>query len=313
MKANRVFRLALTSGLFVFALLLKTLPATAWGVVGHRYINRLAIEDLPAEMKPLFAANHDWIIQHSIDPDLWREQHRSEGPNHFIDMDTFGVSEAFTYPQEYWTACGLYGKEAIDRNGVVPWRIGQYFGKLVRAFEKKDARAIVETAAWLGHYAADIHVPFHAVANYDGQLTGQKGIHARFESVMVEKQIKFEDLKAVHASHLTNPVGAAFAWARASFRLSSEVLAADKEAVAKDAAYGDAYYASFGAKARAIALRRLNEGAADLASLWYSAWLQAGKPTLPTPTDVHAGELLEAPTHDPDIVGVPAPAEKPTP
>ena len=295
---NRKLRSA--ACLSLLASLLVPRAAHAWGVTGHRYINRLAVAALPAELQPLYLANRDWITQHSVDPDDWRNRDRTEGPNHFIDMDTWGLDAANTYPQDYWTACGLYGKAEIDKNGIVPWRIGQYYGKLVRAFKAKNVRDIVETSAWLGHYAADIHVPFHAVANYDGQLSGQKGIHARFESVMVEKQIKFEDLKTHPAHRVAQVVPTAFAWAHESLKLSLPILAADKEAVAKDAAYGDLYYTEFGAKARPIAVRRLEEGAQDVASLWYSAWLEAGKPALPDAADVHAGEAPDKPTHDPD-------------
>jgi hypothetical protein len=297
---NRNFRVGPATVLSLLTILLAPRAARAWGVTGHRYINRLAVAALPSELQPFYLVNREWITQHSVDPDDWRNLDRTEGPNHFIDMDTWGMDVANNYPQDYWTACGLYGKTEVDKNGIVPWRIGQYYGKLVRAFKARNARDIVETSAWLGHYAADIHVPFHAVANYDGQLTGQKGIHARFESVMVEKQIKFEDLKTRPARRITQPVPTAFEWARESMKLSQPVLAADKEAVTKDAAYGDIYYMDFGAKARPIAIRHLEEGAQDLASLWYSAWLEAGKPALPNANDVHAGEALDTPTHDPD-------------
>ena len=158
----------------------------------------------------------------------------------------------------------------------------------------------MDTSAWLGHYVADVHVPFHACLNYDGQLTGQRGVHARFESVMVEKQIALKDLKLSGAGQIKDPVAAAFQWAETSLKRSADVLSADKEAAAKDANYGDEYYKTFGAKARPIALAALNESGRDLASLWFSAWNAAGRPALPNVTNVHGGEPLDAPTADPD-------------
>lgn len=283
------------------------LTAEAWGVVGHRYANGLAVDTLPAELKPFFEANRAWIVAHSSDPDKWRNANRAEAPSHFIDLDMWGADVAAHYPEDYWTACGIYGKEAIDKNGTVPWRIGQYYGKLVTAFKKKDARAIVEISTFLGHYVADIHVPFHAVANYDGQLSGQKGIHARFESVMVERQIKETDLKKRAPKPIKNPVNMAFAWARLSMKRASDVLQMDKDAVAVDAQFGETYYTRFGAKARPIAVAALEESGRDLAGIWIAAWEAAGKPELPLPADVHAGEPLDAPTRDPDL---PAPTPK---
>ncbi|HLV79453.1 MAG TPA: S1/P1 nuclease [Chthonomonadaceae bacterium] len=303
-------RRCLLAPLLLLLLIASAFRASAWGANGHRYTNRLAVDALPAALRPLYAANRDWIAEHSNDPDtFWKNQSRLEGPTHFIDLDTWGLEAANNFPQDYQAACKLYGKEKIDKNGTVPWRIGQFYGLLVHAFKQKDSRAVVEISAWLGHYAADSHVPFHAAANYDGQLTGQKGLHARFESTMVNRQIKFEDLKARPAVQLADPVASAFHWLRDSLKLSTTVLAADKEAAAQDPAYGDAYYTAFGAKSRQIAVQRLEEGAQDLASLWYSAWLAAGKPDLPA-SDVHAGEAAGQPTHDPTLVA-PATTQKP--
>ncbi len=288
-------------GLCVGLLLAAAAPSFGWGATGHRYASGLAVEDLPAELKPLYAANKAWIVAHSSDPDHWREADRSEAPHHFIDLDKWGMEDAKHFPRDYWVACGLYGKDAVDRNGVVPWRIGQYYAKLVVAFKKQDARAIVDTSAWLGHYVADIHVPFHACVNYDGQLTGQKGVHSRFESAMVEKQIAEKELKKMGVSKISDPVSAAFGWADVSLKRSFDVLAADKAAAAKDSGYGDAYYKLLGVKARPIAVTALSESGRDLASLWAAAWQAAGRPALPAVVNVHASEPLELPTHDPDL------------
>lgn len=288
--------------LSTFALLSLSGVAHAWGAYGHHYTNGLAIDCLPQELKPLYMANRAWVVKHAMDPDdYWRSQSRLEGPHHFIDLDTWGDEAANNFPQDYWTACGLYGQEAVDKNGVVPWRIGLFYGRLVKAFQQRDAKAIVENSTWLGHYTADVHVPFHAVKNYDGQLSDQKGIHARFESTMVERQIKEQDMHPKGAVRISNPVASAFKWARASMDLCPAILKADKAAAAKDPAYGDTYYAEFGETARSIALRRLDEGGHHLASLWYSAWLEAGKPALPEALDVHPGESLDTPTHDPNL------------
>ena len=290
-------------GLFTAALLLAAAsPSFGWGEVGHKFASGLAVEDLSGDLKPFYAANKAWIVAHSSDPDFWRNSDRSEAPHHFIDMDKWGMEDAKNFPHDYWVACGLYGKDAVDKNGVVPWRIGQYYAKLVTAFRKQDARAIVEISAWLGHYVADIHVPFHACLNYDGQLTEQQGIHARFESKMVQNSVKESDLKKSGAAQIKDPVAAAFGWAEVSLKRSFEVLAADKAAVAKDKDYGEAYYKAFNEKARPIALTALSESGRDLASLWVSAWQAAGKPKLPALVNIHAGEPLDKPTHDPDTV-----------
>src|SRR4029077_16003668 len=68
------------------------------------------------------------------------------------------------------------------------WRTGEIYDRLRQAFadaSKGTAPHAASNAQFyagiLSHYVADAHVPFHATVNYDGQLTGQRGIHARFE------------------------------------------------------------------------------------------------------------------------------------
>ncbi len=295
-----------------FSLTALSAPSFGWGVVGHRFANGLAVDSLPAALRAFYAPNRAWIVAHSSDPDLWRNRDRSEAPHHFIDLDFWGRDAAKTFPADYWTACGLYGKAAVDKNGTVPWRIAFFEAKLTKAFRDKDARAIIELSAFLGHYAADIHVPFHAAANYDGQLSGQKGIHARFESVMVERQIKESDFKPQTPVHLSDPLKSAFEWARRSLNRSFEVLKADKAASTIDPQYGDAYYTALGRTCRPLAVAALTESGRDLASLWVSAWEAAGKPALPSASDVHAGESLDKLTFDPDSLS-PAPPKTSAP
>ena len=54
------------------------------------------------------------------------------------------------------------------------------------AFIEKDSDKILKYSADLGHYIADAYVPLHTTENYNGQLTGQKGIHAFWESRLPE-------------------------------------------------------------------------------------------------------------------------------
>jgi hypothetical protein len=287
----------------VLLLLLTASRCFGWGAAGHNLSNNLAVDCLPSGLKPLFEANRAWVAHHSVDPDLWRQQNfAAESPRHFIDLDAGGEEAARTYPSDYWVAAGMMGRAVVDRNGTVPWRIAEYYGKLVRAYRSRNARAIVEIATWLGHYVADVHVPFHATANYDGQATRQRGIHARFETSLVEQRIKAEDLRPAEAVAIKDCTAAAFRWARASLSLCPELLEADRRAIQRDADFGYNYYTEFAVTARPIAIRRLEASAHETASLWMSAWLEAGSPPVPAPADVHAGEPIDAHTHDPDVI-----------
>jgi hypothetical protein len=58
--------------------------------------------------------------------------------------------------------------------------------RLTNAFREKDQARILKLSAEIGHYVADAHVPLHASTNHNGQLTGQEGIHAFWESRIPE-------------------------------------------------------------------------------------------------------------------------------
>lgn len=63
----------------------------------------------------------------------------------------------------------------------MPWHIDRVTYNLTEAFKNKDAEKIVRLSADLGHYIADASVPLHTTDNYNGQLTGQEGIHGFWE------------------------------------------------------------------------------------------------------------------------------------
>lgn len=279
----RSFRYLALRCFALFAVLgCASLPARAWGPKGHRIVNGQAVSALKNVAPALFRfyANHrDYLIEHSLDPDLWRRFDKSEGPRHYINLDVFGSQAPFpALPHDRKKAEALFGKAFITRGGLVPWTIGYRYRQLVGAWKKRDVAAIVKQSAALGHYVADVHVPFHATANYDGQLTGQKGIHARFETLMVDQSVDEATLKPADARIVKDPVEAAFGWAVDSIALCSPLLQDDAEAAKSDALYGARYYEIFTPRARPFATRRLEEATTDLSSLWLSAWQEAGKP-----------------------------------
>ena len=47
-------------------------PAAAWGTEVHKFITARAIALLPAEIRPFFEKYTPTVVEHSIDPDLWR-------------------------------------------------------------------------------------------------------------------------------------------------------------------------------------------------------------------------------------------------
>lgn len=77
-------------------------------------------------------------------------------------------------------------REKFTEHGILPWNLQQFQRRLTEAFRRKDARSILRLSAEIGHYIGDAHVPLHTTSNYNGQKTGQHGIHGFWESRIPE-------------------------------------------------------------------------------------------------------------------------------
>lgn len=264
--------------------------AFAWGFAAHRFVNGRAIDTVPEPLRALLAANRRYLVEHAIDPDLWRNAGQSgEDPNHYLDMDAFGAYP-FDIPRVEAEHLARHGAGAAGK-GRVPWRVAELYRELVQAFRDQDGARILAAAATLGHYVGDSHVPLHAVLNYDGQLTGQKGFHARWESELFER---FEDQVAprVHAAAATpsrDPIALTFDALLESYQASIPALASDRASVGPrdfadtpaDDRFDDAYYTKLYALEGDRLAARLEKAAERLGSLWLGAWEEAGRPALP--------------------------------
>lgn len=265
--------------------------AQAWGFEAHKFIMERAIALLPPELRPLFDAGRTTLIERSIDPDTWQNAgfDAAESPNHFLDIDWdgYGKYPFDQLPRDYAAAVAKFGKARVEQNGTVPWRTEEMYGNLRRAFEAYGRRGafgrndILFFSAWLTHYVSDAHVPFHAVLNYDGQLTGQNGIHARFESIMFERYREKLTIAPVPMTPVRNPRDFIFDTVIAGTQLVPAILKSDLDAIGTRDVYDDAYYEAFFTANRGVMERRLNESIASVAAMITGAWEAAGKPALP--------------------------------
>lgn len=269
----------------LLAVLLLPAPAAAWGFEAHKYILSEAIRLLPDEIRPYFEKNRDAFVERSIDPDLWRNAgFEQESPNHFVDMDAYGPHPFKDLPHDYDAAVKKYGQEFVRKNGTLPWRTEEMYRKLVEAFTQKAGYSrdnIKYFAAWVGHYAGDAQVPFHASLNHDGQLTGQHGLHSRFETELFERHRDKLHVSPGPLVTVTSPRELMFESLASSFTFVQTILDADKRAIAGRDVYDDQYFATFFSRAQPVLEKRLAESIKATASLITAAWIDAGKPPLP--------------------------------
>jgi predicted AlkP superfamily pyrophosphatase or phosphodiesterase len=281
----------LASGAAVLLVLAPARPATAWGFTAHRMVTAKAIPLLPPPLRPLFEGNAAYVVEHAIDPDLWRGAGKpGEGPNHFLDMDAFGAAPPFSeIPRRESEHRARHGADAVEK-GRLPWRVGEAYQDLVTAFRSGDPAKVLAAAAVVGHYVGDAHVPLHAVLNYDGQLTGQTGFHNRWESEMVERfERQLEaDVRPAAVRRVADPVAFTFDILLDSFSRAESAFAADRESAGRqdladtpfDDRYDDLYYAKLYERQGRGLRARLAASATDIGSLWLSAWDEAGRPAL---------------------------------
>ena len=265
-----------------------------WGIDVHRFITGRALDGLPPELKPFFAVQRAFVVEHSVDPDMWRivglkGERGEEDPNHFLDIDALDDPRPFrNVPREWSAYVEKYGAERANRAGRLPWRAEDVYKLLVTRFQEAGkaqsafaGNGVAYVASALAHYVEDAHVPFHAVANYDGQLTNQRGIHARFESELVLRNLKTLKLAPVVVRPISNVRTFIFDTLIAGEALVEGLLDADRKAAEGREFYDDGYFAAFLPGARTVMERRLGEAASGVASVIVSAWIEAGKPVMP--------------------------------
>ena len=201
-------------------LLLTPAESRAWGFEAHKFIADQVIALLPPGLRELFERQRSAFVEHAIDPDLWRNVGADdEPPRHFLDLDAYGAPPFDALPRAYDEAVTKFGPEKVNQEGTLPWRVAEMHGRLRRTFEqlaRPDGPGyavdnVVFFASVMSHYIGDSYVPFHAVVNYDGQVTGQLGIHSRFESELFSQLKPTLKLAPPSMAPVTDARQAAFA------------------------------------------------------------------------------------------------------
>jgi hypothetical protein len=268
--------------LIILIILLSISSTKPWGEEGHKLICRKAIEMLPVEMS-FFQKWKDYLSEHSIDPDVRRDKDKSEWPKHFIDIDFYPEFLKGQMNQDKEQLFSLYGDSVVTKIGLLPWATEETFQDLVHSFKEKNRDKILIFISDLAHYVADSHQPMHTILNYDGQLTNQKGIHYRYESIMIDKYLnEIEDsYDSAKVLYVKEPLSFIFNYITESNSVSSVLFDADnfafKNAGSKE---NDEYYKLLWFRTKYISEIQFHNASKALASLIYTAWIDAGSPHL---------------------------------
>jgi hypothetical protein len=256
-------------------------PVAAWGPTGHDIVNTWAIQTLPSEMRGFFEANRQFLVEHANDPDVWMNKDRYERKRHYIYMDKYGIFPFLELPHSFKQAVEEYGSGRVNRDGVLPWQVGEYSLRLTVAFKSRNWDQVKVEAAILAHYVADAHDPLHVTRNFDGQLTRQTGLADRFEIRLLDRYSKFFILHPEDAVKIDDPTEYAFRTCVEAYTGLDSIILADLRAREGLPDYTDEYFDRFYSQIGGTVMRAINEAAHDAGSYWYTAWLNAGKPALP--------------------------------
>ncbi len=184
-----------------------------------------------------------------------------------------------------------FGRQAIKQNGTGPWSAEITFDLLLNAFRIRDLESILLYSSDLSHYVADLHQPLHTTENFDGQLTGQLDIHARFESKLLNRYLSRVSFNQVDPTDLGPVLPALFDLVLGSHQEVDSVLRADERIVSELALdrkayrgrgegrdFPEVYFERMFEEVGGLLEERLNQAAHRVASLWWMAWKQAGEP-----------------------------------
>jgi hypothetical protein len=272
-----------------------------WGFFAHQKINRLAVFTLPPEMIGFYKQNIQYLTENALKPDMRRYAVKMEAARHYIDLDIYGDSALWKMPRYWDEAVEMYTEDTLQAYGIVPYHINKMSYWLIKAFQNLDKEQILRLSSDLGHYIADSHVPLHTTENYNGQLTGQYGIHGFWESRLPELFSDKYDLLSGSASYIENLQLRAWEGVIGSHLALDSVLLFEKELTKKypeSKKYGyeergnttiKTYTYDFSndydKKLSGMVERRMRASIRSVGDYWFSCWVKAGQPDLTTLMD----------------------------
>lgn len=293
--------------LILFSLTVSVLTGSifllSWGTWGHQHINHAAVFALPSEMRHFFYNHIDFITEEAVMPDIrkYTINDKPEFARHFINLESFQTAATDSLPQTMKEAMAKYDAAFLDKNGILPWYLMEMMEKLTKAFQTKRKAEILFLAADLGHYLGDANMPLHTSLNHDGELTGQKGIHALWESQLPEQfgnGYRFYTGNAVYISDIKQ---ATWRIIMNSHRLADTLLLAEKKLkdefpaekiYSRDASgnvlknkfnqpiHSPGYAKAYHTILNGMIQKQLLAAISATANFWYTAWVNAGKPNI---------------------------------
>jgi hypothetical protein len=276
--------------------------AAGWGNEGHRFINRLALSNLPSDV-PAFLRSEASLSEIEYlgpEPDRWRspaepELNAAQAPEHFIDFELADVLGPLPHNRFDFEAAAFASGQRPEKIGLQPWEATEVWERLKAALREyrrlsadhEDTRVVEQAAifyaGWLGHYVGDASQPLHTTIQYNGWTgpnpngyTTAHTIHWQFEGPFVAANIHAPEIQG-KMSPLHPIKGDMFveyvAYLRDSATYVEKVYQLEK---------AGGFTGQGSPESRGFTADRLAAGASMLRDMVYSAWLESDRP-IPDP------------------------------
>ena len=303
--------------------------AFAWIDRTHQLIVEEAVARLPEPLRGLLAdpAFMERLKKAALEPDERKKRLDKEAAamppdkreailkkadeekkRHYFDIDAITPEPApfAHFPHDRAAAEKEFGTKAFEEHGTVPWAAEAAFDALADAMTRGRPDDVLRAAGDLAHYAADLHVPLHVSKNFNGQLTGNGGLHKAVEIGLAVRNDPFYAAEVrrgrTEVAYVENVCDAIFEWivqanarvaplleADTAARAATQYNPGDKarakeiEQETEDPANEKSrpYYAALKKELEARGspeAAAMRAAAAHLAQLYYTAWVSAGKP-----------------------------------
>lgn len=278
-----------------------------WGFAPHKDLHAVAITALPPPVFSFFKSHQAELISRATDADKRKHGVDAEAARHYIDLDHFtkGIE-----PCSWFEACENFTEDTLQSRGILPWSIELVFIHLVNEFSKDtlDTGQVIRLCSDLGHYISDAHVPLHTSSNYNGQYTGQKGIHALWETHIYETLRSSWTPRKIEARYIKDVRQWIWCIINESHQYVDEVLS--KEKMVREMGNVPEEY-GYRTRGRTLTLvptpkfckaysdamdgmveKQFFDAAKAISSIWYTAWVDAGAPNLQVKLNIERGRSI---------------------
>jgi len=270
-----------------------TSPVRAWGYFGHRQINKQAAQNLNGPFGQFVKNYESALAWYGPVPDYLKGIDHNEFPRHFMDADLYDSFPFNQIPADYDSLLAKYGEENVLKWGYLPWVIQTTCERIINLLKQERFEEAIYHMGALGHYVSDLHNPLHTIKNYNGQFTGNKGVHFRWEGRLVKEYVNVIT-PSPNSIMIKDPLAAAFDILRNSFSLHVQIMDADTKARKiltpeqikeldsyKILPFEEPYLQILYSETKDLLHSQLGGAVTSIADYWLYCYMAAGSPELP--------------------------------